>query len=150
MITATLKDFHRYTNLHPQFQKVEEFLKTFSFGNAGERIQIEGEKLFVIQAIDNAKLKENAFLEAHNRYIDIQICLEGNETMGWRSRTNCHRPKSAFDTDKDIIFFDDKPLNYFEVPANSFAIFFPEDCHTPLIGEGVIKKVIFKIEVEGN
>jgi biofilm protein TabA len=147
MVTATLKDFHRYCNLHPQFQKVEEFLKTYKFDKPGERVYIVGDKLFVIPALDNAKTKENAALEAHNRYIDIQVCLEGNEIMGWRDRADCHSPKSTFNTEKDIIFFEDKPLNYFSVPAGSFAIFFPEDSHAPLIGEGVIRKVIFKIEV---
>ena len=147
MITASLKDFERYINLHPQFSKVGEFLKTFSFGNAGERIQIDGEKLFVVQSIDNAKSKENAFLEAHNRYIDIQICLEGNETMGWRDRCSCKSPKGQFNREKDIIFYNDTPLSYFNVPTGFFAIFFPEDCHAPLIGDGVIKKVIFKIEL---
>lgn len=147
MITASLKDLHRYTNLHPRFKRVEEFMKTYYFEKPSERIYLESDKLFVIPAIDNAKLKENAPLEAHNRYIDIQICLEGCETMGWRSRSDCHSPKSTFDIEKDIIFYDDKPLYYFDVPAGSFAIFFPEDCHAPMIGVGVIKKVVFKVEL---
>lgn len=146
MVIANLKDFHRYTNLHPLFPKVEEFLKTFKFDKAGERTHLEGEKLILIQSIDKAKAKENAFLEAHNRYIDIQICLEGNETMGWRNRSDCKTPKAPFDKEKDIIFYDDQPINYINVPAGSFAIFFPEDCHAPLIGEGSIKKIIFKVE----
>jgi len=148
MVTASLKDFHRYTSLHPLFSKVEEFLKTFSFGKAGERIHLEGEKLILIQSVDNARPKEDALLEAHNRYIDIQICLEGNETMGWRDRSDCKKPKFQFDNEKDIIFYNDQPINYIYVPAGSFAIFFPEDCHAPLIGEGQIKKIIFKVEIE--
>jgi len=147
MITATLKDFHRYINLHSQFKKVEEFLKSYKFEKAGDRIYIDGDKLFVIPALDKARSKDNAFLEAHNRYIDIQICLEGHETMGWRSRTDCHSPKSTFDIEKDIIFYNEKPLFLFDLPAGSFAIFFPEDCHAPLIGEGEIRKIIFKVEV---
>ncbi len=146
MITATLANFSRYTSLHPQFNKIEEFLRNYTFGKSGERVYLDDDKIFVIPALDIAKLKENAPLEAHNRYIDIQICLEGHETMGWRSRSDCHMPKSTFDSDKDIVFFDDRPLTYFDVPAGSFAIFFPEDCHAPMIGEGVIKKVVFKVE----
>lgn len=147
MIIAPLSDLKTYTNLHPQFKKVEEFLKTYSLSKPGERVYIDGERLFAIPALENAKQKESAFLEAHNRYIDIQVCLEGNEVMGWKSRSDCYNPKSEFDMDKDIVFYHDKPLNYFEVPAGSFAIFFPDDCHAPLIGEGVIKKIIFKVEV---
>jgi len=148
MITASLTDFHRYISLHPKFQRVEEFLKTYIFEQPGERIYIDGEELFVIPALDQAKSKDIALLEAHNRYIDIQVCLEGVETMGWKSRFDCRNPKDSFNTEKDIIFYTDKPLNYFDVPAGSFAIFFPEDCHAPLIGEGKIKKIIFKVELE--
>lgn len=148
MVTAPLSEFKQYLTLHPAFQKVEEFLKTYSFRKPGERVYINGEKLFAIPALDNAKQKENAFLEAHNRYIDIQVCLEGHEIMGWKSRSDCNNPKSEFDVNKDIIFYHDKPQNYFEVPAGSFAIFFPDDCHAPLIGEGIIKKVIFKVEIQ--
>lgn len=147
MVTASLQEFKKYQVLHPKFSKVEEFLKTFSFQTPGEKISIEGDKLFVIQSIDKAKQKEDAFLEAHNKYIDIQICLEGNETMGWRNRKDCSNPKGSFNIEKDIIFYNDEPLNYFKVPAGSFAIFFPEDAHAPLIGEGMIKKIIFKVEV---
>ena len=148
MVTAPLSEFKQYAKLHPAFHRVEEFLKTYTFEKPGERIYIDGDKLFVIPALDNSKSKENAFLEAHNRYIDIQICLEGHETMGWRSRSQCLSPKSEFNNEKDIIFYNDKPLTYFDVPAGSFAIFFPEDCHAPLIGEGQIKKIIFKVEIE--
>ena len=147
MITASLTSFHRYISLHPLFEKVEKALKEYSFDKPGERIYIDGDKLFAIPALDNAKAKENAPLEAHNRYIDIQICLEGNETMGWLNRADCKSPKELFNTEKDIIFYHDKPLNYFNVPTGSFAIFFPEDAHAPLIGEGIIRKVIFKVEV---
>ncbi len=147
MITAPISEFKQYVTLHPAFQKVEEFLKSYTYGKPVERIYIDGDKLFVIPALDNAKSKENALLEAHNRYIDIQICLEGHEIMGWQSRSKCIEPKSAFNTEKDIIFYNDKPITYFAVPAGSFAIFFPDDCHAPLIGEGLIKKIIFKVEV---
>ncbi len=147
MVTASLNDFHLYLGLHPLFEKVERALKAYTFDKPGERIYIDGEKLFAIPALDSARSKENALLEAHNRYIDIQVCLERNETMGWSNRADCKSPKGSFDTEKDIIFYNDNPLSYFNVPAGHFAIFFPNDCHAPLIGEGMIRKVVFKIEV---
>ena len=148
MITASLSHFNRYVSLHPNFSKVEEFLKTFEFRTPGEKIYIDSDKLFVIQAIENGKCKEDALLEAHNKYIDIQVCLEGDETIGWRNRNECSDPESPFDESKDIIFYNDEPLNYVKIPAGSFAIFYPEDCHAPLIGKGSIKKIIFKVEVK--
>lgn len=147
MVTASLTNLNRYLNIHPAFKTVEAFLKSYSFSNPGERIYINGDKLFAIPSLETGKPKSSALLEAHNRYIDIQVCLEGNEIMGWMNRSDCKIPRSSFDNEKDIIFFDDAPVSYFHVSAGSFAIFFPEDCHAPLIGEGIIRKIIFKVEV---
>lgn len=147
MIIAQLSEFGRYQVLHHQFAKVNEFLKTYKFDVPNERVFIDSEKLFLIPALDNAREKDKALLEAHNRYIDIQICLEGRETFGWKNRVDCVSPKGEFDDEKDIIFYDDKPSFYFDLIPNQLAIFFPEDCHAPLIGNGQIKKLIFKVEV---
>jgi len=145
MIVAPLNEFGTYINLHPLFEKVEQALITLDFSKPGERVYIDGENLFAIPSFNKAKTKEDALLEAHDRYIDIQICLQGEETMGWRSREDCHSPQAPFDKEKDYVFFNDKPINYIKVPTNYFAIFFPNDAHAPLIGDGVIKKVVFKV-----
>ena len=33
---------------------------------------------------------------------------------------------------------------YFQLTDNQFGIFYPEDVHAPMIGEGEIKKVVIK------
>jgi beta-galactosidase beta subunit len=55
--------------------------------------------------------------------------------------------RSSYDAEKDIVFFDDAPETWFRVPAGSFAVFFPEDAHAPLAGEGEVRKVIVKVAV---
>ncbi len=39
------------------------------------------------------------------------------------------------------------PDMYFKLTAGQFAIFFPEDVHAPMIGEGTIKKLIIKVRL---
>lgn len=147
MIVAPLNEFGTYINLHPLFERVEQALITLDFSKPGERIYIDGEKLIAIPSFNKARTKDEAPLEAHDKYIDIQICLQGEETIGWRNREECLLPRDPFNKEKDIIFYDDSPTNYFRVAANHFAIFFPNDAHAPLIGEEVIKKVVFKVLV---
>jgi beta-galactosidase beta subunit len=36
---------------------------------------------------------------------------------------------------------------YFGLTDNQFAIFYPEDVHAPMIGDGVIKKLVIKIKL---
>ena len=53
----------------------------------------------------------------------------------------------AFDVQKDIRFYDDVPLTYYEVTPGQFTLLFPEDAHAPMVGEGTIRKVIVKVRV---
>jgi len=88
-----------------------------------------------------------AKLEAHRKYIDIQLVLEGDETMGWKPLADCLNPVSEHSMEKDIRFFHDAPASWIAVPPDHFCIFFPEDAHAPLVGKGQVRKVIFKVAV---
>jgi len=48
-----------------------------------------------------------AKLEAHRRYIDIQLVLDGTDEMGWKPLSDCHDPVSDYSTERDIRFFND-------------------------------------------
>lgn len=87
-----------------------------------------------------------AHLEAHRRYIDIQYTIEGPEEIDWSPRASCVVPAGPFDSERDIMFFQDRPGTWFEVPPGRFAIFFPEDAHAPLGGQGPLKKAVVKID----
>jgi YhcH/YjgK/YiaL family protein len=88
-----------------------------------------------------------ARLEAHRRYIDIQLVLEGDEQMGWKPLADCHNPVSEHSEERDIRFFHDAPASWVAVPPDHFCIFFPEDAHAPLVASGMVRKVIFKVAV---
>ncbi|MFR5871384.1 MAG: YhcH/YjgK/YiaL family protein [Alistipes sp.] len=91
--------------------------------------------------------RSRAPLEAHDRYIDVQIPLRvrGEERFGWRPRERCILPRGEFDEAADIVFFDDKPSCYVSLHPGEFVVFFPEDAHAPLIGSGNVRKAILKI-----
>jgi biofilm protein TabA len=74
--------------------------------------------------------------------------LEGMEEMGWKALTDCHQPVADYSAEKDIRFFRDPPATWIAVPPDHFCIFFPEDAHAPLVSNGHIRKVIFKIAVD--
>ena len=98
-------------------------------------------------SFNKARSAGEAPLESHDKYIDIQICLQGEETMGWRDRQTCSAIKEPYNSDNDITFYSDHPTCFITLKPNQFAIFFPSDCHAPLIGEGFIKKVVFKVKL---
>ena len=148
MILSALSQSSRHTAQHPLFQRAFDHIRdTDFFALAPGRYNIVGEDLIAIVELVPAKTKEMARLEAHRRYIDIQLVLEGDETMGGKPLADCLNPVSEHSMEKDIRFFHDAPASYVPVPPDHFCIFFPEDAHAPLVGSGTIRKVIFKVAV---
>jgi len=149
MILASLADFDRYAPLHDGFARALAFLRggecaTLPLGKHA----IDGEQLFVLIGEDVGRGQAGAPLEAHRRYIDIQYVERGVDTMGWRPLAECERPRAEFDAAKDIVFFDDAPTTWFDVPQGSLVVFYPSDAHAPLAGVGMPRKAVVKVAVE--
>jgi len=148
MILDRLQNYQRYLPLHPGFAEAFGFLIRTNFAvlTTG-RHPIDGDRLFVILGRDQGR-RSRARLEAHRRYIDIQLTLAGAERIGWRPLAACSRPEGAFDAQNDILFFADEPESWFAVPPETFAVFFPDDAHAPLAGEGELHKAVVKVAAE--
>jgi YhcH/YjgK/YiaL family protein len=147
MIIDTLRQAGQYTALHPLFEKAFKFLKENDLASLEPgKHPIDGENMWA--SIMHAPLKtvEVANLEVHDKYIDIQVVISGVETYGWIPRAACKLPKGEMNTEKDVLFFEDKSQTFVTLEAGQFAIFFPEDGHQPMIGEGEIRKCIIKVK----
>jgi len=146
MIVDTFAQHNRYRHLHPLFAAAFEFAASRDPGTlAAGRHVIDGDRLYVSVDHVAGRGRAGARLESHQRYIDIQLTIAGDEEIGWRPARDCVAPAGAFDEERDIRFYDDAPDSWVAVPAGRFAIFFPEDAHAPLGGTGLLKKAIFKI-----
>jgi YhcH/YjgK/YiaL family protein len=147
MILDSLKNKAQYAALHPRFQQVFDFIDNNDVASMPcGRHEIDGDNIFVVvQELDLRELKE-ARLELHRKYIDIQLLLSGpNEVFGWSEKKDCLTPETDFDVAKDIQLFTDTPQCFYSVGEGQFSILFPEDGHAPMLGEGHVKKCIFKV-----
>ena len=99
----------------------------------------------VIFSQTKPKTKEEAKLETHNQFIDIQIPLSGVEVMGYTPRTDL--PEEAYNAEKDITFYKGLAKDYLTITPGMFAIFFPQDGHAPGVTPDGVKKVIVKVRV---
>ncbi|MCK9201759.1 MAG: YhcH/YjgK/YiaL family protein, partial [Gallionella sp.] len=82
MILSALSQSSRYAALHPLFQRAFDYIRdTDLYALAPGRYPIVGDDLFAIVELVPGKTKAVARLEAHRRYIDIQLVLEGDEQM---------------------------------------------------------------------
>lgn len=146
MILDTLENAHRYLSLNRGFARAFEFLSRPDLQDLPVgQYEIDGDRIFAIVAKDPGRKKEDAELETHEKYIDIQLILKGTDTMGWKPKVSCRQPSGQHDQETDLQFFADDPDAWPAVKSGSFAIFFPEDAHMPLISAGEIHKVIAKV-----
>jgi biofilm protein TabA len=150
MIIDTLSNAHKYYCLHPLFSKAfgyieKQSLETLEPGN----YEIDGDHLRAIVSEKPGKTQKESIdkFECHDLNIDIQLCIKGNEEIGWKPRQSCTQPRGEYSSEKDVLFFNDAPDMYFQLTNNQFAIFFPEDVHAPMIGEGNIKKMVIKVKI---
>ena len=149
IIINKLQHAERYFKMHPAFERAFAFLRQKGLAELPTgRHEIDGERLFCMISKGPGRSRSEAKLEAHRKYIDIQYVIDGTDEMGFKPTANCKVVDTEYDADKDIMFFNDQPESWTEVPAGSFVIFFPQDAHAPLVSKGEIHKAVLKITVE--
>lgn len=146
MIADSLKNYKSYLSIAPRLAKAFEFILNNDLASFEDgRHDIDGNEIFAMVSTPDLKLPENAPVETHKKYLDIQLVLSGNERFGWIAADELKNPSAPFDEAKDICFWEDTPTMYFDLHVGQMAIFLPEDGHAPMIGEGKIKKCIVKV-----
>lgn len=149
MVIDALKNSAATEKLHFAFKQVFDYVKTHDLAKFDlGRIELDGERLYINIAEVQGKEKNEAVLETHNNYIDIQFPLNGEEIYAWESRSLLVHPRQVYNAKEDITFYTDKAALYFKLTPGKFAVFFPEDGHAPCIGQGKIKKAIAKVRIE--
>ena len=149
MIFDSLKNCALYENVHPRMKRAFELLTATDWNSLEPGIhELEGRDIYVNLMERDLKTKENAKLEVHNDYIDIQLLLSGaGETFGWSERKDLKQPQGPFNPEKDIQLFDDEPQTYYTMRPGQFTVLFPEDGHAPMVGEGKVRKAIVKVRL---
>ena len=150
MIIDTIGNAAKYFGVHAAFEKAFAFIQQTDLQNIEvSRFAIDGDSLKAIVSNKGGMSAEEstAKFECHNQHIDIQLCINGLETIGWKPRAKCVLPKGDYNAEKDVLFYADAPDMFFQLTNGQFAIFFPEDVHAPMIGEGDIKKLVIKVKI---
>ncbi len=151
MIIDTIQNASKYFSVHPLFEKAFEFINATDLINEpdGKSEISEGLKAIFSNKPGMPEQASVAKFECHNNFIDIQLCIKGIETIGWKPREKCTVENGGYNPDKDVQLYNEQPDMYFRLTDGQFAIFFPEDVHAPMIGDGVadIKKLVIKVKI---
>lgn len=149
MIIDKIENSSKYKPVHKRLSAAFKYLKHTDLKklDVGTH-KIEGDDVFAIVTIYDSKIVEEPMLEAHQKYIDIQVVESGYELVGFEMLKEQEILK-AYDDEKDIVFYEGEP-SYFKLEPGMFAVFFPEDLHMPGICAEKpvrVKKIVVKVKV---
>lgn len=149
MILDSLKNCARYYGISPRMKKAFDLIAATDWKKLEPGIhELDGKDIYVNVLERELKKKSDAKLEIHNEYIDIQVLISGREeSFGWSERKDLKKPLDEFNKEKDIQLFDDEPQTYYTVRPGQFTVLLPEDGHAPMVGEGVVRKIIVKVRL---
>ncbi|HTU27033.1 MAG TPA: YhcH/YjgK/YiaL family protein [Pirellulales bacterium] len=148
MILDRLDQAARYEVLHPRFAAAFQYLRRPDLAEiAPGRYEIDGSRLFALVNVDPGRGPKGTRLEVHRRYVDIQVSIDGRERMGWRPLAECRTPAEPYDAARDRALFADEARLWFPLEQGEFALFFPDDAHSGLAADGVLHKMVIKVEL---
>lgn len=132
MIIDNLLNAKKYYHVHKNFKEAFEAIEKLVSENAPEgKYVLDGDELFASVQSYESKKKENRNFEYHNKYIDIQYIIEGDEEI---CITNLNGAEEAveFNEDRDVGFVK-MPENYTvaHLTDGYYAVMFPDEAHLP-------------------
>ena len=148
MIIDVLTNSKKYELLNNNFKIVFDYLKNNNLKEmALGRHEIKGDELFF--NLQEGETKPVQKLEAHKKYIDIQVVITGEEYMGYTNISNT-TVCEEYNEEKDVMFLNGK-VDKLRADETRFLIFYPEDAHMPslcLTEPQNVRKAIFKILIK--
>lgn len=147
MITDKLENIDIYSDI-PKVAK--DFIKKLNIDTKSGRIVLSDDIYANIETYTTKMISDGKF-EAHNKYIDIQILLNGRELIYYTGKTEL-TVNVPYDEEKDITFYSQSVSKYPSIKLDglNFVMLFPHEAHAPQICDRIpseVKKVVVKIKV---
>ena len=149
MISDCLSNIFKYGEIP---KKTADFILGLNDKTPAGHYEID-ENTYVNVDIYETKLPENCRYEAHKKYIDIQLLLDGKEQL------DCISPEQLkiiepYNEEKDIMFFENSenvPDASFILKTGRFVLIYPHEAHRPQMAINnfpqKVKKIVVKIRV---
>ena len=149
MVVDRIENLGMYYALLDCLPQVRQFLMDFEKEPLpdGKHV-IDGERLFALIQGYETKSPEGKLPEAHRKYIDLQVVVDGRENIGWAPLAELKEETEEFSKGGDIGFYSGKIQIQVTLNKGYFALLYPEDAHMPCLrvdGPENVRKIVFKI-----
>ncbi len=146
MIIDTLKNASLYHGVSKGIEAGLKFLETADFSKVElGRHELDNGLYFMLMRYDTKPAEECKY-EAHRKYIDIQLCLDGAEKIEY-AETSTLTPTTEYDPEGDAQFLAGEG-DWVTLGKGVFAIFMPQDAHRPSVNACCCSKAMFKAVVK--
>ena len=146
MIVCPYKDLERYTPIIPGLEEAMKAIAAMEGWNPGT-IPLSGGNRILVQE-GTTKPASEKLCEAHQKYLDVQYIVEGEETVGWAPLETLTLD-GEFNTAKDKGMYTG-PVDYMRIAQGYCYVVYPEDAHMPgvhLDEPHALKKLVLKLKV---
>ncbi len=134
------------------YAKLFEFFDTHSIEELAKfdgKVVLDEDKLFVNFMTKKLKNIQEARLEVHNKYIDLQLVLCGAERIGLLERDKCKVISEDKLAEKDTLLFADKYSDFIELNQGQYVVLDTDCAHAPCVkfgdSDGEVIKCVAKI-----
>jgi YhcH/YjgK/YiaL family protein len=146
--SANIEDFAKQYKANPsRWNKAFAYLRNTDFSKlpAG-KYPIDGDDVFALITIVPPKPLDSARWEAHRKYNDIHLVIDGKEKIGIAPVAGA-KPIVDYNSDRDIGFYTAEGT-FFLADQKTFFIVTTNEAHAPGIkadGNEMIKKLVIKV-----
>lgn len=151
MIYAKNADALVYRGIHPNLDLALEHITPEFLASLrdNQRVELKGDLVYCTRFTYETIPQEESFFEAHRRYLDIHIMVEGEE------RVDMNRPEDLNLTDaqegNDFYAYQGESWHSTVLKPGEFLVVFPGDAHRIKVqvdGPKTVSKAVFKVCID--
>lgn len=151
MLVGTLNNLAPLAALGGNFETAARFLQGLDISSLEPKdYEIDGEQVFAMFCEVDLRPYDEAKPEAHRRYADIQLVLDGCEGMLY-APIDSLTVATPYSEEADVAFYENPAEpSMLALKAGEFAVFMPWDAHTPNSTVGAhahSKKLLMKVKL---
>ena len=151
MIYAKNADALAYRGIHPNLDLALEHITPEFLASLrdNQRVELKGDLVYCTRFTYETIPQEESFFEAHRRYLDIHIMVEGEE------RVDVNRPEELTLTqvqeENDFYAYQGESWHSTVLKPGEFLVVFPGDAHRIKVqvdGPKTVSKAVFKVCID--